>query len=252
MRIISRLDIKQNILIKSIMFDGVRKLGKPEEFAKKYYEEGIDELMLINNTGSLYNTKLDKNIIKDVRVGKAIPISAGGGISCYNDAMELIENGCDKIVLNTLIHKDKNEVKKIINTLGSSSVIGSIQFEKRNNNYISLYEMARETNYLNLNDTINLYIDLGVGEIMLTHIARDGCYSGLSNEINEEILNFNKKVPILLSGGFANKDELYPLKNLLSGVVISSAFHYQKISVKKIIDYRNKITNGEFSINEEK
>ena len=252
MRVISRLDIKQDILIKSIMFDGVRKLGKPEEFARKYYEEGIDELMLINNTGSLYNTKLNKNIIKNIRAGKAIPISAGGGISNYNDALKLIENGCDKIVLNTLIHKDINEVKKIIKTLGSSSVIGSIQFEKRDDKYISLYEMARETNYLSLNDTIKLYIDLGVGEIMLTQVDRDGCYSGLSNEINEEISNFNKKAPILLSGGFADKDELYPLKNLLSGVVISSAFHYQKIGVKKVIDCRNKINNSEYFVNEKK
>ena len=250
MRIISRLDIKQGILIKSIMFDGVRKLGSPDEFAKKYYQQGIDELILINNTGSLYNTKLDKSIVKRIRVGKAIPISAGGGITCYDDAMELIENGCDKIVLNSLIHKNTNEVKKIIKSIGSSSVIGSIQYEKRDDKYISLYEMARETNYLALKDTLKLYSDLGVGEILITHVTRDGCYSGLSDEINDEILKYNKKIPILLSGGFSESSELYQFKNFLSGVVVSSAFHYEKIDVKKVIDYRNEIFNEEFSINE--
>ena len=111
MRVISRLDIKQGILIKSIMFDGVRKLGSPDEFAKKYYEEGIDELILINNTRTLYNTKLDKSIVKRIRVGKAIPISQVEVFT--DDAMELIENGCDKVVLNSLIHKNTNEVKKL-------------------------------------------------------------------------------------------------------------------------------------------
>ena len=64
MRIISRLDIKQSFLIKSVMFDGVRKVGDPIVFAEQYYNSSIDELMLINNTGSLYGTQLDFNIVK--------------------------------------------------------------------------------------------------------------------------------------------------------------------------------------------
>ena len=134
-------------------------------------------------------------------------------------------------------------------TIGSSSVIGAIQYEKRDDKYISLYEMARETNYLALDDTLKLYSDLGVGEIMITHVTRDGCYSGLSDEIKEEILKYNKKVPILLGGGFSEKNELYQFKNFCQ-VVISSAFHYEKIDVKKVIDYRNEIFNDESSINE--
>ena len=64
MRIIARLDIKLNKLIKSIMYEGVRQLGDPEKFAQNYYNAGIDELILVNNTGSLYNTKLDLKIVK--------------------------------------------------------------------------------------------------------------------------------------------------------------------------------------------
>ena len=67
MRIIARLDIKNKILVKSITFDGVKKLGDPEIFAKKYFELDIDELMIINNTGSLYNTVLDYDQLKKIR-----------------------------------------------------------------------------------------------------------------------------------------------------------------------------------------
>ena len=144
MRIISRLDIKMGTLIKSVMYDGVRKIGNPAEYANNYVESSIDELMLINNTGSLYNTKLDLDLIKEIRKKKALPISAGGGITNCKDAENLIQSGCDKVVINSLIHKNVEEVVKIVDALGSSSVTGAIQFEKRDDSYVTLYEMARE------------------------------------------------------------------------------------------------------------
>ena len=128
MRIISRLDIKNNNLIKSIKFDGVRKIGDPKKFAKKYYEKKIDEIFLINNTGSLYNTKLDVALIREIRSIVSIPIASGGGITSVNDSEYLIKSGSEKIVINSLIHTNLSEFKKIISILGSSSVVGSIQY----------------------------------------------------------------------------------------------------------------------------
>ena len=113
MRIISRLDIKSNLLIKSVKFDGVKKIGDPEIFANDYYKSGIDELLIINNTGSLYNTKLDPELIKYIRKNKALPITSGGGIKSLQDAICLIQSGSDKIVINSLIHKNYKEVKKL-------------------------------------------------------------------------------------------------------------------------------------------
>lgn len=239
MRIIARLDIKNNILIKSIMFDGVKKLGDPEAFANEYYEKGIDELMLINNTGSLYNTKLNTNLVKKIRHKKLIPISAGGGISNYDDAIKLIDSGCDKIIINSIVHKNKLEAEKIINSLGSSSVVGSIQFEKRNNKFVTLYEMARETTSLTLYDTLKLYYELGIGEVLLTDVSRDGCYFGLSDQISEEISIYHDKMPILLSGGFSQVEEINIYNKYLSGVVISSSFHYRKLTIDNVIKYRD-------------
>ena len=159
MRIISRLDIKSNLLIKSVKFDGVKKIGDPEIFANDYYKSGIDELLIINNTGSLYNTKLDPELIKYIRKNKALPITSGGGIKSLQDAICLIQSGSDKIVINSLIHKNYKEVKKIINSLGSSSVVGAIQFDTRSEKFMTLYEMAREFTNLSLIETIKKYID---------------------------------------------------------------------------------------------
>lgn len=235
MRIISRLDIKNDNLIKAIMFDGVKQLGDPEIFAQKYFEDGIDELMIINNTGSLYNTKLNTKLLEKIRIKKPIPISAGGGISNYDDAMKLIESGSDKIVINSLIHKDIKEAKKIIDTLGASSVIGAIQYEIKNGKFLTYYEMARESTNLNLNETINLYVECGVGEVLLSNISNDGCFVGLGEDIKEQIYPFYQKIPILLGGGFISLNEIEVYKEFVSGIVISSAFHYEKILVSEAV-----------------
>ena len=243
MRIISRLDIKIGTLIKSVMYDGVRKLGNPIDYANDYIENSIDELMLINNTGSLYNTKLDLNLIKDIRNNKALPISAGGGITDYEDAINLIQAGCDKVVINSLIHKKPKEVVKIVNALGSSSVTGAIQFEKRENQYVTLYEMARESTGLNLIETIKMYKDLGIGELLITDTKRDGCFTGLNKDIYEIISEFKNQFPIILSGGFINLEDIKYYKDILSGISISSAFHLKKLNVLETIEYRNKFIN---------
>ncbi len=242
MRVIARLDIKQGILIKSIMFDGVKKLGDPKEFAQCYYEQGIDELLLINNTGSLYNTKIDNDLIKKIRSLKAIPIAAGGGIKSLDDAKKIIESGCDKIVINSLIHTNYSEVEKIINCLGSASVIGAIQFEKKklSGEIETFYEMARENTGLNLKKCISKYRELGVGELLLTDVSRDGIYSGLTDEIMEEIEENKFNFPLLLSGGFKNIHEMSKYDKKISGIVVSSSFHYKKLKVEDLINFRNK------------
>tara|TARA_B100000686_G_scaffold125200_2_gene132675 strand:+ start:16636 stop:17370 length:735 start_codon:yes stop_codon:yes gene_type:complete len=241
MRIISRLDIKQSFLIKSVMFDGVRKVGDPFEYANNYYKSLIDELMLVNNTGSLYGTQLDSNIVKKIRDNKAIPLSAGGGITCLEDAKKLISSGADKVVINTLIHKNSNEVSKIINLLGSSSVVGVIEIEKRSNKLMSVYEMARQSSGLDLDQTIKKYLDLGIGEIVLTDVSNDGCYKGLNLDFIEVVNRHEHKAPFLISGGFIEKKEINKFLNFFSGVVISSVFHFGKLDVKSLMKYRKEI-----------
>ncbi len=223
------------------MYDGVQKIGNPIDYANDYVENSIDELMLINNTGTLYNTKLDLNLLKEIRKNKALPISAGGGIKNYDDAINLIDSGCDKVVINSLIHTNPNEVLKIVDSLGSSSVTGAIQFEKRKDNYVTFYEMARESTGLNLIETIKKYKDLGIGELLLTDINRDGLQTGLNTEIYDILSDFKKDFPIILGGGFSNYDEIENFKEYLSGISISSAFHLKKLKVSETIKYRDKV-----------
>ena len=230
MRIIAKLDIKSRILIKSIRFDGTRIVGDAKKFSEKYFEKGVDEIILINNTGSLYNTKIDLNLIKKIREEVQLPLTGGGNIKNLEDAEKIIESGCDKLVINSLIHEDVNEFKKIISIYGSSSVVGSIEYNKING-YKTYFRMARETTGYNLEDTIKKYEDYGCGEILLSEISSDGMYSGL----DETIIPFIKKIssPILLGGGFKSFNQLKTFKDYISACVVSSAFHYDKVDIKK-------------------
>ena len=234
MRIIARLDVKQNTLIKSVMFDGVRKIGSPNDFADIYYKSEINELMIVNITGSLYGTQLESEALRQIRKNKAIPISAGGGISSLDDVKRIISDGADKIVINSLIHKNYSEVEKIVDFLGSASVVGVIEAEKREGNYFSVYEMARQSSGLSLEETIEKYINLGIGEIVLVDVSRDGCYTGLNEDFIKFAVKYKSKAPILIGGGFKNVEELKKFKNYFSGVVVSSVFHYRKFDLDKL------------------
>ena len=236
MRIISRLDIKNNNLIKSIKFDGVRKIGDPKIFAKKYYEKKLDEIFLINNTGSLYNTKLDVALIREIRSIVSIPIASGGGITSVNDSEYLIKSGSEKIVINSLIHTNLSEFKKIISLLGSSSVVGSIQYSSEKK-YLTYYKMGRELTGYNLIDTIKFYQDIGCGEILITDICRDGKYTGLDKALYD-ILNKFYDISILIGGGFKNLNEIDYFKDVASAIVSSSTLHFNKIDLKNIYDVK--------------
>ena len=226
MRIIARIDVKNNFLIKSVRYDGVRKLGITDDYVKKYYQSSINELIISNITGSLYKTKIDSQLLKGIRKIASMPIAAGGGISSLKDAVDIIKSGCDKVVINSLIHSNIDEAKKIIDVLGSSSVIGSIQYSY-NDKSESYFKMGREKTGLCVPKTIKLYKDLGVGQILLTNIDKDGTYQGLDRNVLD-FLKPNYSIPFLIGGGFKSKDELEYFKNSFSAVVISSSLHYNK------------------------
>ena len=233
MRLIARLDIKNNYLIKSIKYDGVRKIGLPEQYAKKYYEENIDEIFLTNVTGTLYKTKLSTEILKNIRQKVHIPIASGGGIENIEDAESLIKNGSDKVIINSIIHTNIKAANEIIKNIGSSSVVGSIQYTS-DKKLLTHYKMGREKTGLNLFDTIKKYNDLGIGEILCTNIGKEGTYSGLDKTVLDIIGNFSS-MPILIGGGFLNKDELIHFKDKVSAVVISSSLHYKKVELNDVM-----------------
>ena len=239
MRVIAKLDIKQNDLIKSIRYDGVRKIGNPEEYIKRYVNFDIDEIVILSPTSPLYNTKIDLDFLKRLNKYCNIPIMAGGGVKKLNDAKDLIKNGAEKIILNTLFHENIEETRKIIKTFGSTSVVASIEYKKVGNKYETFHTMARSKTNFNLKDSIDYLEEIEVGEIILNNINNDGKLNGIDeDEEIIKIINEKKNIPFLINGGFISFDQIKKYQNIFSGIIISSALHYGKITNEDIKKFK--------------
>ena len=113
MRIIARLDVKPPHVVKPIHFDGLKKLGKPQDFAKKYYEDGADEIVYIDIVSSLYQRSILFDLAKDVSKEIFTPFAVGGRVKTIEHVQELIHNGADKVILNTNAIENPAIIKEI-------------------------------------------------------------------------------------------------------------------------------------------
>ena len=149
MRLISRLDIKYPNLIKGIHLEGLKIIGDPIEFAKKYYNQGIDELLIIDSVASLYDREPCFDLLNKITKNIFCPITIGGGIKNLEIALDILNSGADKISINTSAVRNPNLIKNISEKIGSQSVIVSIEAKKRSKNF-GRYLLKMEESQLKL------------------------------------------------------------------------------------------------------
>ena len=138
-RVIARLDIKNNYLIKGIHLEGLRKLGNPYDFAQNYFKSGIDEIIYMDSVASLYNRNSLNEIIQETSKNIFIPITVGGGIRSIDDAYKILRSGADKIAINTAAIKNPRLVEDLSNRFGSSTIVISVEAKKKENNIWEAY-----------------------------------------------------------------------------------------------------------------
>ena len=130
MRIISRIDIKNEFVIKGINLEGLRKIGEPLEIATNYYNEGIDEIIMIDAVASLYGRNNLFNIIEKSVEKIFIPITLGGGIRSLNDIDKALKSGADKVAINSYATENPNFIKEAVKHFGSSTI--TVYIEAKN------------------------------------------------------------------------------------------------------------------------
>ena len=131
-RIIPRLDIKGSNLVKGIQLEGLRILGKPEEFARHYYEQGADELLYMDIVASLYGRNSLLDIISKTSKEIFIPLTVGGGLRTIEDISDALNAGADKVALNTAVINEPELIRKASRKFGSSIIVVSIEAKKIN------------------------------------------------------------------------------------------------------------------------
>lgn len=233
-RIIPKLDIKNDSLVKGINLEGLRVLGSPASFAKKYYEEGADEIIYQDVVASLYgkNTLLD--LVEKTAKNIFIPLTVGGGVRSNEDITKLLNAGADKISINSAAVHNPEFIKKASENFGSSTISVTIEVNKIENEYLVFTESGRNFSNLKVLDWIDQVQDLGAGEIILTSISKEGLGQGfdldLLNKVQKKI-----NIPLVVHGGAGKIEDIKKIITdyEISGIAIGSAFHYHYLEILK-------------------
>lgn len=229
-RIIPRLDIKGPNLVKGIHLEGLRVLGKPSDFAKYYYENGADELMLMDVVASLYERNSLHDIISETAKNNFIPITVGGGIRSIKDIKNILRAGADKVCLNTAAIKNPEFIRKASREFGSSTIVVSVEAIKDNDKYHAYTDNGREYTGLDVFEWAQRIDELGAGEIVITSVDKEGTGQGFDLDLINEISSL-VSIPVIAHGGAGTKQHVVDLikENSVDGVMLSSLFHYQFI-----------------------
>ena len=237
MRLIPSLDVKNDHLIKTVCLEGLRKIGNPNEFARKYVAQGADELLFMDLVASLYGRNNLFEIINNITKDIFIPITVGGGVRSVSDATNLLENGADKVLLNSATFSNRELISNLANQIGSSSVVLSIEAKKIGDDWFAFYNSGRENSKMTVNEWIKEGINKGAGEICITSVDREGTEKGFDLDLLKKIKILNIKKPLIISGGISSKEDIKEIQKIIdcSAVSVASVLHYQK---KKIDDLR--------------
>jgi cyclase len=236
LRLIARLDVKNQHVIKGIHLEGLRKIGDPIELAKKYYEQGIDEIVFMDAVASLYGRNNLFHIIEAACKEVFIPITIGGGIREVKDIEFALKSGADKIALNTQAIKNPDIVREASRIYGAQCIVGSIEAKKKGAGKWEAYvDNGREETGVDVIEWAKKLEQLGAGELMVTSIDQDGTKKGFDMELVKQISAL-VSIPVIASGGAGKINHISAVANetQLGAVAVASLLHYNLAEVAEI------------------
>ena len=247
-RIIPRLDIKGPNLVKGINLEGLRVLGKPEHFAKYYYEQGADEFIYQDVVASLYGRNSLHEIISKTAKEIFIPLTVGGGIRSLSDISKVLRSGADKVSINTAVHEDDNLIRKASRMYGKSTIVVAIEAIKQpNGSYMAFTDNGRNHTGKEVVSWAKYVEKLGAGEILLTSVDQDGIGGGMDVDLIAQVCNV-VTIPVVAHGGLGHSKHVLDIALQLpvSGLAIASMLHYHTITITKNLDGFKDEGNIEF------
>lgn len=230
-RMIPRLDVKGPNLVKGVHLEGLRVLGKPEDFAQRYYEEGADELIYIDAVASLYGRHNLLDIVKRAAEHIFIPLTAGGGVKTIEDIKNLLRAGADKVTINTAAVRTPQFIREAARTFGSQCIVLSIEAKiMENGKYEALTDNARERSGKDVFDWAREAVGLGAGELLITSVDREGTGKGYDIELVKKIA-ISVPVPVIACGGAGKNEHILEVikEGKADAVCAASIFHYHRL-----------------------
>lgn len=227
-RVIPRLDIKGPNLVKGIHLEGLRVLGRPEQFARAYYEGGADELLYLDVVASLYERNSMLDIVARTAREIFIPLTVGGGLRTLEDMKTVLRAGADKVALNTAAIRQPELIRESSRRFGSSTIVVSIEaIRQADGRYEAYTDNGREGTGIDAVEWAGRAAALGAGEILLTSIDREGTGKGFDVELTRAVAE-SVPIPVIACGGAG---ELHHLRDVIvqgkaDAVSLASMLHY--------------------------
>jgi cyclase len=236
-RLIARLDVKGPNLIKGIHLEGLRVLGDPQEFARRYYQQGADELIYIDIVASLYGRSNLTEIVRRAAQDVFIPMTVGGGIRTVDDVQDLLHAGADKVAINTAAVRRPELITEVARRFGSQCMVLSIEAKSQNGGGWEVYtDCGRERSGVDALEWARRGVELGAGEILLTSIDREGTRKGFDIDLTKAIAA-EASVPIIASGGYGEPQHLVDVTGAgADAVAVADALHYGRTTLPQLRD----------------
>lgn len=236
-RIIAALDIKEGRVVKGIKFQNIRDAGDPIELAKRYEEEGIDEIVFLDITASYEKRQILLDLVKRIAEEIYVPFTVGGGIKSVEEIREIIKSGADKVFLNTAAVDNPTLISEVAKVVGSANLVIAID-AKWNGKFWEVYTHGgRKARGIDAVEWAKEVESLGAGEILLTSMDTDGTQEGFDIPLTKAIVEA-VDIPVIASGGAGSPEHFYEAFKIgASAALAASIFHYGKYTVKELKEY---------------
>ncbi|AII15518.1 imidazole glycerol phosphate synthase HisFH, HisF subunit [Campylobacter iguaniorum] len=236
-RIIPCLDVNNGRVVKGVNFVELKDAGDPVEVARRYNDEGADELCFLDITASSDGRDTIVHVVEQVAKELFIPLTVGGGIRKLDDISKLLNVGCDKVSLNSSAVHNPNLINEAANKFGSQCVVVAIDVKKVDKSYHVFINGGRVDTGLDAYEWAKKVYELGAGEILLTSMNTDGTKSGYDLEVTSKIAAL-VGIPVIASGGAGTMEHiLEAFKSGADAALAASIFHYKEIEIKALKEF---------------
>jgi cyclase len=232
-RLIARLDIKGPNLIKGIHLEGLRVIGDPQVHARRYYEQGADELIYIDIVASLYGRSKLTEIVRRAAHDVFVPMTVGGGIRNLDDVRDLLRAGADKVAINTAAVRRPELITEVARRFGSQCMVLSIEAKQQGAGHWEVYtDCGRERSGVDAIEWAQRAVRLGAGEILVTSIDREGTRKGFDVALTRAIATA-VTVPVIASGGYGESRHLAEAvhEGRADALAFADALHYGRTTI---------------------
>lgn len=234
-RLVARLDVKGENLIKGVHLEGLRVIGDPQDYARRYYEQGADELIYLDIVASLYGRSNLVDIVRRTAHHVFVPMTVGGGIRTVDDVGTLLRVGADKVAINTAAVRKPNLIAEVSRKYGAQCTVLSIEAKRQGPDKWEVYtDCGRERSGHDAVEWAKRGVDLGAGEILLTSIDQEGTRKGFDIDLVAAITRA-VGVPVICSRGYGQPEHLAQAVGAgADAVAFADALHYGRTSFEEL------------------